>query len=45
MLEQQQLDLVPGRREEMQRAEQARGKPFGYYNNPYINRGGSVTAK
>lgn len=43
-LEQAQLDLVPGRREERQRAQEERGRPFGYYNDPYINRGGSVTA-
>lgn len=40
-LEDYQLDLQPGRRQEMQRAIKERGKPFGYYDNPYINRGGS----
>jgi DNA-directed RNA polymerase subunit M/transcription elongation factor TFIIS/DNA-directed RNA polymerase subunit RPC12/RpoP len=39
-LEQQML--TPDKRQQMLDAEKTRGKPFGFYNNPYINRGGSV---
>jgi hypothetical protein len=36
------LFMNPDRRQQMEDAEAQRGKPFGYYNNPYINRGGST---
>lgn len=34
--------LSPEREQQMQQAEQYRGRPFGWNDNPYINRGGSV---
>lgn len=35
--------MTPEKQYQIQQAEQSRGKPFGYYNNPWINRGGSVS--
>lgn len=34
--------MTPEKQYQIQQAEKSRGKPFGYYNNPWINRGGSV---
>lgn len=34
--------MTPEKEYEIQQAQKSRGKPFGYYNNPWINRGGSV---
>lgn len=40
LLEQQQLG--DDRRQQMDQAQKDRGRPFGYFDNPYINRGGNV---
>jgi hypothetical protein len=32
---------MPGKLQQTEKAEKERGQPFGYYDNPFINRGGS----